>query len=92
MTAEIRERANKLGQCVCPVCKSTEADVLQGSRLPYIVCEDCGTLIQTRQRRGARLIAAMLTPQHKVTDPIPQPTPTPKPAAENNGLDFLLGA
>lgn len=100
MTAEIRERQNKLGQCTCPICKSPEAEVLQGARLPYIVCEDCGTLIQTRRRNGARLIAAMMTPDHPVKDPEPKPlqatasksSSTEKPALKKSGIDFLLGA
>lgn len=81
MTAPtIADRAGLLGHCVCPVCKSTDAEVVQGKRMPHIVCEDCGTLIQTRTRRGGKLIAAMVQ-QHRVDPPPEPPKPAPAPPA-----------
>jgi hypothetical protein len=97
MTVQIAERAGLLGLCVCPICKSTDAEVIQGKRMPHIVCEDCGSLIQSRTKRGGKLIAAMIR-SHKVNPPddpppVPAPAPTPKPAApkKSSSLAAMFG-
>ena len=93
MTAPtVADRAGLLGTCSCPLCQSPDAEVIQGKRTPHIVCEDCGTLIQTRTRRGGKLIAALLNPKHRVAplpDPAPPPTPKPAPAPSKPRASFL---
>lgn len=75
------DRANQLGQCTCPICKAPGADVCQGKRFAYLVCESCGSLTQTRTRRGHHALVGLLGPTSAVADPAPTPTPAPAPAA-----------
>ncbi len=78
-TTPTLDRANQLGQCVCPICHADGADVCQGKRTAYLVCENCGTLTQTRTRKGNAAILALLGPKHQVKNPAPDPAPVPKP-------------
>jgi hypothetical protein len=78
-TTTTLDRANQLGQCICPICKAAGADVCQGKRTAYVVCENCGTLTQTRTRKGNAAILALLGPAHQVKGPDPEPAPAPKP-------------
>lgn len=84
------DRPNQLGQCRCPICKTDGADVCKGKRFAYLVCESCGSLTQTRTRRGNQALMALLGPSHVVADPTPTPPAAPagapKPAKKSAGF------
>lgn len=91
MTAEWK-RANCIGQCACPICKDTDAEVCEGKsgKFPYVICESCGTMIQTRTRKGARLLLA-LGGLNQVPEPAPLKPPPLPPAPQPGRVDPIFG-
>jgi hypothetical protein len=81
-----------LGLCTCPVCTEPGAEVREGAKKdPYIICDNCVTMIKSMSRQGRaailnRIKPAAPAPDHKVgtgdmaaAAPL---APTPKPAAK----------
>lgn len=69
-----------IGHCACPLCSFSQQEIRLSDKnnKPYIVCDECGMQLFTRQARSVKL----LNERAAASQPAPAETPAkPKPAA-----------
>jgi len=73
-----------IGTCSCPLCQFPDQEIrVSTNGKPYMVCEECGMQLFSRQARSVKLLKERIGA--KPVDPVaPKPAtpiPVPKPAA-----------
>ena len=79
-----------LGTCACPLpwCGQPGAEVREGEKgTPYVVCDDCGCMIRTTNRKGKAGMRALVAAVPALA-PAPEPKPAP-PAKKKASFGFF---
>lgn len=73
--------AEKIGSCVCPLCRANARVSLSRTGLPVITCTACHMQLFARSSHSELLVRAML----KKPDDLPTAKPAPAAAAATTG-------
>jgi hypothetical protein len=76
-------RAEKIGNCLCPLCRSMARVSLSKTGMPVITCQACHTQIFARSSHSDLLVRSMLIKQQAADLPAaPGAAPAAPPAAD----------